>query len=193
MLRADTLDRHSGLPVTAKGLPVSIDDLYSTVRYLGSRGQRVGVVTVPVRPGPEYSYIPARTGWFHRDALLRTATRSKNHPDDRSDNHGFRCAREVVLVQLEDEAAGPSKICDSALRAGILKASGSFSPIAVAGSIHAKVRCLKLIAMSGMGGPIASPVSQRPYGRNSALSWLPNRFRGLLRFLSCQHSQAISD
>ena len=136
-----------------------IDELYITGRYLGSRGQRVGVVTVPVRPGPEYSYIPARTGWFHRDALLRTATRSKNHPDDRSDNHGFRCAREVVLVQLEDEAAGPSKICDSALRAGILQASGSVSPIAVAGSIRAKVRCLKLIAMSGMGGPLASPVS----------------------------------
>ena len=50
------------------------------------------------------------------------------------DDHGFRCAREVVLVQLEDEAAGPSKWCDSALRAGILQASGSVSPIAVGGA-----------------------------------------------------------
>ena len=159
MLRADTLDRHSGLPVTAKGLPVSIDEQYIAGRYLGSRGQRAGVVTVLVRPGSGYSYIPARGVWFHRDALLRAANRGKNHPDDRSDDHGFRCAREVVLGQREDEAAGPSKWCNSALRAGILKASGSVSPIAVAGAIRAKVRCLKLIAMSGMGGPLASPVS----------------------------------
>ena len=49
-------------------------------------------------------------------------------------------ANPIVLVQREDDAAGMSKRRDSALRAWIFKAAGSFNPIAVAGSIRGRAR-----------------------------------------------------